>query len=122
MESTGSCSQKVFAESSQREFADRIQSFKGISFAHDADGNVRQKYNNNNGENRQYWWSAEARLDSAQQDNWSKVRYDYDALGRPVRKWRGDPNGWVFDRLWVYDGDWNSPDLLDTELSCFLDS
>lgn len=46
------------------------------------------------------------RLDSAYQDNWSKVKYDYDALGRPVRKWRGDPvNGWMFDRLWVYDGD-----------------
>ncbi len=83
----------------------RLQTFNGASFFHDADGNVIQKYKDGV-YNRQYWWSAEARLDSAQQDSWSKVRYDYDAQGRPVRKWRGDPvNGWLFDRLWVYDGD-----------------
>ena len=83
----------------------RIQSFNGTTFAHDADGNVTQKYKPNV-YNRLYWWSAESRLDSAQYNNWTKVKYDYDALGRPVRKWRGDPNsGWVFDRYWVYDGD-----------------
>ncbi len=82
----------------------RIQSFNGITFTHDADGNVTQKYKAGF-YTRDYHWSAEARLDSAYHDNWSKVKYDYDALGRPVRKWRGDPNGWVFDRLWVYDGD-----------------
>ncbi|MGI9141046.1 MAG: RHS repeat domain-containing protein, partial [Gemmatimonadaceae bacterium] len=37
----------------------RIQSFNGITFFHDADGNVIQKYKGGV-YNRQYWWSAEA--------------------------------------------------------------
>ncbi len=82
----------------------RIQSFNGITFSHDADGNVTRKFRSGS-EYRDYYWSAEARLDSAYHNSWSKVKYDYDAQGRLVRKWRGDPNGWTFDRLFLYDGD-----------------
>ena len=82
----------------------RIQSFAGITFTHDADGNVTQKYVAG-GYDRRYWWSAESRLDSVSQTGASKVRYDYDALGRPVRKWREGASDWVFEQLWVYDGD-----------------
>lgn len=82
----------------------RYSSFNNFSYAYDADGNQIQKYDPSRF-NRQFYWSAENRLDSVMQDSWYKIRYEYNAFGQPVKKWRGDVNGMSVDRYYVWDGD-----------------
>jgi RHS repeat-associated protein len=82
----------------------RYQSFNNASFAYDADGNQIQKYDPSRF-NRQFYWSAENRLDSLMQDGWYRIRYEYNAFGQPVKKWRGDVNGINVDRYYLWDGD-----------------
>jgi RHS repeat-associated protein len=83
----------------------RYQQFNGLSYAYDNDGNVIQKYDPSRF-NRQYFWSAENRLDSLRQDSWYRVKYEYNALGEPVRKLKGDVNGALsVDRYYIWDGD-----------------
>lgn len=84
--------------------ANRYQSFSEASLAHDADGNVTQRYDPSRF-NRQYAWSADGLLKSVTQDSWSNVTYDYNADGRPVIKHRGDPNGSYVDAYYIWDGD-----------------
>jgi RHS repeat-associated protein len=84
--------------------ANRYQSFGGASLAHDADGNVIQRYDPSRF-NRQYAWSADGFLSSVTQDGWSFVSYDYNADGQPVIKHRGDPNGSYVDAYYIWDGD-----------------
>ena len=83
----------------------RYQSFNGISIAYDADGNQTQKYDPTVS-NRDFFWSAESQLDSVVQNNWDRVRYDYNALGQPVRKLRRSGAGaWAVDSYFLWDGD-----------------
>ncbi len=82
----------------------RYQSFNNASYAYDTDGNVIQKYDPSRF-NRQFFWSAENRLDSLIQDGWWRIHYDYNAFGQPVRKSRGDPNSIPVDRYYLWDGD-----------------
>jgi RHS repeat-associated protein len=85
--------------------ANRYQSFDGMTMAHDADGNVIQRYDPSRF-NRQYFWSADGLLTSVLQDGWSNVSYDYNAFGQPVIKHRSDPNnsGYI-DAYYIWDGD-----------------
>jgi RHS repeat-associated protein len=62
-------------------------------YYYDLDGNVIQKYNINGLYNRQWYWNARGQLDSALKDSWYRTSFDYNALGKPVRIWDGDPNG-----------------------------
>ena len=84
--------------------ANRYQSFGGASVAHDADGNITQRYDLSRF-NRQYEWSADGLLAKVTQDSWSFVSYDYNADGQPVIKHRGDPNGSYVDAYYIWDGD-----------------
>ena len=84
--------------------ANRYTSFGGASMAHDADGNVIQRYDPSRF-NRQYAWSADGLLKQVTQDSWSYVAYDYNADGQPVVKRRGDPNGSYVDAYYLWDGD-----------------
>jgi RHS repeat-associated protein len=63
----------------------RIQSFAGLAFAHDSDGNVIRKISGS--DTTRYYWSAEGRLDSVRLGS-NTVRYDYDVGGRLVRRRR----------------------------------
>jgi len=85
----------------------RIQSFGATTdpygpyiFEHDLDGNITRKYNTSTGEDRRYTWSADNRLLGVV-DGTQSVNYYYDALGRPVMRYR---NG-ALERWWVWDGD-----------------
>jgi len=83
----------------------RYQNFNGISIAYDADGNQTQKYDPAVS-NRDFFWSAESQLDSVVQNNWDRVRYDYNALGQPVRKLRRSGAGaWAVDSYFLWDSD-----------------
>lgn len=80
----------------------RLQNFSGGWYAYDADGNVSQKYMvQPNGHNQLFYWNPENRLDSLTFDGNSTVRYEYNAFGQPVKKYR---NG-TLDRVWLWDGD-----------------
>jgi RHS repeat-associated protein len=83
----------------------RYQSFNGISISYDFDGNQTQKYDPAT-TNRDFYWSAESQLDSVVQNNWDRVRYDYNAFGQPVRKLRRSGAGaWAVDSYFLWDGD-----------------
>jgi RHS repeat-associated protein len=84
----------------------RYQSFNGITFVYDNDGNVSQR-NDPSIANRSFYWSAESQLDSVVQNNWDHVRYDYNAFGQPVRKLRSSPSApsWAVDSYFLWDGD-----------------
>lgn len=82
----------------------RYQSFNNASYAYDTDGNVIQKYDPARF-NRQFFWSAENRLDSLVQGGWWRIHYEYNAFGQPVKKWRGDPSTISVDRYYLWDGD-----------------
>lgn len=80
-------------------------SFHGATISYDADGNVTQKYKSG-AFNRQLFWSAESRLDSAMLDSYSMVKYEYNALGKPVVKSRKISGGsWAVDSYFIWDGD-----------------
>jgi RHS repeat-associated protein len=78
---------------------DRIQSFAGYSFEHDADGNVTRR--NGSGQDVRFFWSAEGRLDSVNVVSGTRTWYQYDAAGRLARR---SVNG-SLDRLFVWQGD-----------------
>ena len=84
----------------------RYQSFNGITFVYDNDGNVTQR-NDPSTANRTFYWNAESQLDSVIQNNWDHVRYDYNAFGQPVRKLRSSPSApnWAVDSYFLWDGD-----------------
>jgi RHS repeat-associated protein len=63
----------------------RIQSFAGLAFLHDSDGNVIRKISGT--DTTRYYWSAEGRLDSVRLGS-NTARYDYDVGGRLVRRRR----------------------------------
>jgi len=66
----------------------RLANFNGGFLTYDKDGNVTQKYGvQPNPHNTLYYWNPENRLDSLWYDGYLTVRYDYNALGEPVRKW-----------------------------------
>jgi RHS repeat-associated protein len=79
----------------------RLANFNGGFFTYDADGNVHQKYMPAPGPNQFFYWNPENRLDSLSYDGYYTVRYEYNALGQPVKKYR---NG-SLDRVWLWDGD-----------------
>jgi RHS repeat-associated protein len=76
----------------------RVNSFAGYTFEHDADGNVTRKYGN--GRDWRFYWSAESRLDSVSAGG-TRVGYRYDAHSRLTNLLI---NGAVAQRL-VWDGD-----------------
>ena len=89
----------------------RLSALNGETISYDTDGNITQKYKSGS-YNHQYFWSAESRLDSAVLDSWSMVKYGYNALGKPVIKYRRDPNSsWYVDSYFVWDGDQLLADL-----------
>ena len=72
----------IFIESTNRTWlGNRYSSFNGASYSYDADGNVTRKIKSGVYD-RQYFWSAESRLDSTF-DGSSFKGYDYNALGKP---------------------------------------
>lgn len=77
----------------------RIESFNNYTFTHDADGNVTQKYNSTTGERKNFEWSAEGLLTRVLLNGTERVRYDYDAGGRLVRR---STNG-AIDRHFLWD-------------------
>ena len=81
----------------------RYTTFGGSALSYDLDGNVIQK-NNLASYNRQYLWSAENQLIRVTRVGVDSVRYDYNALGKPVRKLIGGSNG-VVDSYYLWDGD-----------------
>ncbi len=83
----------------------RYQSFNGVTIGYDFDGNQTQKYDPSTA-NRDFYWSAESQLDSVVQNNWDRVRYDYNAFGQPVRKLRRSGAGaWAVDSYFLWDGE-----------------
>lgn len=83
----------------------RYSTFKSSTYYYDADGNVIQKYNNSGLFNRQWYWNARGQFDSAIKDSWFRTTFEYNALGKPVRIWDGDPNGRHIARYLLGDGD-----------------
>jgi RHS repeat-associated protein len=82
----------------------RYAADNGGTYYYDSDGNVTQKYKDMI-YNKQYYWSAENQLDSAIRDSWYRTDYDYNAFGKPVRVWSGDPNGRQVARYLLWDGE-----------------
>ena len=76
----------------------------GGSYYYDADGNVIQKYNDQI-YNYEYSWNAENQLDSTVYNSWYRTYFDYNAFGKPVRLWDGDPNGRHIARYLLWDGE-----------------
>lgn len=69
---------------------------------HSADGNVTQKYGiGTNPHNQQYYWNAESRLDSVSYDGYITTGYEYNALGRPVKRY---VNG-SLSSVYLWDGE-----------------
>ncbi len=85
--------------------ANRYAALKSTNYYYDADGNVVQKYNTNGLYNYQWFWNTRGQLDSTTKDSWHRTRFDYNALGKPVRIWDGDPNGQSLGRYLLWDGD-----------------
>ena len=83
----------------------RYTALNNSSYYYDADGNVIQKYNNGGLFNRQWYWNALSQLDSAIKDSWYRTDFDYNAFGKPVRVWEGDPNGRHVARYLLWDGE-----------------
>ena len=82
----------------------RYSSFNGATITYDADGNVVEK-NKSGVYDRLLYWSAESRLDSANHEG-DMVRYDYNALGKPVIKYRrGTTSSWYAYSYYIWDGD-----------------
>jgi RHS repeat-associated protein len=83
----------------------RYLKFLGDTTVYDADGNVIQKYKPGV-HNRVYYWSAANQLDSTMLDSYSMVRYDYNAFGKPVIKYRKIVGGsWSVDSYFIWDGE-----------------
>src|SRR5437588_760554 len=81
----------------------RYFTFNGAYVHYDDDGNVISKVGSNYW---QYSWDAENRLDSTVVNTWGMVRFDYNALGKPVRKvTRTASSGWVVESYYIWDGD-----------------
>lgn len=76
----------------------RVQSFGGVTFGHDLDGNLTGKAAT---EQRAYEWSAEGLLTRVLVNGVERVRYDYDAHGQLTRR---ATNG-VVDRYYLWDQD-----------------
>lgn len=76
----------------------------GGYYYYDADGNVIQKYNDQI-YNYEYSWNAENQLDSTVYNSWHRTYFDYNAFGKPVRLWDGDPNGRHIARYLLWDGE-----------------
>lgn len=76
----------------------RITSWGGATFGHDADGNRTSR--SAGGVTTTYGWSAEGRLTSVSSGG-TMLGYDYNAAGQPVRRTR---NG-VAERYFLWDGD-----------------
>jgi len=80
----------------------RLALFSGGWYTYDADGNVHQKYGvNPNPHNQIFYWNPENRLDSLSYDGYYNVTYKYNALGKPVLKYRQG----TLDGVWLWDGD-----------------
>jgi RHS repeat-associated protein len=83
----------------------RYSTFNGEAYSYDADGNVIQKYTDAS-HNRNYWWNAESQLDSARKNGQFRDRWEYNALGKPVRLSYAEGNGaFVVQRYLLWDGD-----------------
>jgi len=62
----------------------RYVSLNGLSYTYDGDGNVAMKWGSQ-ANYRQWWWNATTQLDSARKNGWYREKYEYNALGKPVR-------------------------------------
>ena len=83
----------------------RYTTFNAEAYSYDADGNVIQKYTDGS-HNRNYWWNAESQLDSARKNGQFRDRWEYNALGKPVRLSYAEGNGaFVVQRYLLWDGD-----------------
>jgi RHS repeat-associated protein len=80
----------------------RYQTFKGVTYTYDLDGNVTRKTKAGSFD-RTYTWSAENRLLSAS-DGTTTVRYEYNALGQLDRKWIGPTGSEHVNRYFIWDG------------------
>ncbi|MGI9089864.1 MAG: hypothetical protein ACR2GG_02035, partial [Gemmatimonadaceae bacterium] len=80
----------------------RLANFNGGFLTYDADGNVTQKYGvQPDPHNQLFYWNAESRLESVSYDGYYTVRYEYNAFGQPVKKYRQG----ALDRVWLWDGE-----------------
>lgn len=82
----------------------RLTQFRGYTMEYDARGNLTRRYFTANPaaeHDRRYFWNALGQLDSVRHGSVTVAKYQYDGLGRRVRKVLS--NGAV--REFVYDGD-----------------
>ncbi|MGI8510540.1 MAG: RHS repeat-associated core domain-containing protein, partial [Gemmatimonadaceae bacterium] len=83
-------------------YGNRLGNFNGGFLNYDADGNVSQKYGiGSNPHNQLFYWNPESRLESVSYDQYYAVKYEYNALGKPVKKYRQG----ALDRVWLWDGE-----------------
>lgn len=84
-----------------RDPGNRLRAWAGFSMDYDAAGNLRRKYNAS-GFDQSFTWNALGQLTRVDRTGVGSVTYDYDGMGRRVR--RADQNTGAVVH-YVYDGD-----------------